>query len=195
MTLKDVFSKIYMENMWGSPETRSGGGSEIARTEQVRYELPLLLAQLHVQTFLDAGCGDWHWMCKLDLSGITCYACDIVPQLVIRNHILYGEHAHFFICDLVSGKLPPVDLVLCRATLFHLSLEHVSRALDNFKGCATYLLTTTHPNTSKNVDIQDGQWRRLNLRIEPFDLPAPVNMFWDGPGEDGCLALWKTSDL
>lgn len=198
MSMQQIFGEIYRRNAWHSKESRSGGGSELARTVEIRRELPFMLAQLQVKTLLDAGCGDWNWMSRLDLDGISLYACDVVPEMIERDRELYGSRAFFFTADIVNDPLsafPTVDLVLCRATLFHLSLEHVQMALTNLARCASYLLTTTHPNVQANAEIADGAWRRLNLQLAPFCLPAPLLKFYDGPGQDGCLALWESKNV
>lgn len=55
-----------------------------------------------------------------------------------------------------------------------------------------YLLTTTFPG--KNRDIVTGQWRKLNLQADPFNLPAPLKLFseqcTEPGGEDKALGLW-----
>jgi len=56
--LQDKFSRIYSENIFGGTESRSGGGSDMVQTEEVRRLLPGLIQEFHIQTFLDAPCGD-----------------------------------------------------------------------------------------------------------------------------------------
>ena len=194
-SLFTTFSGIYETNQWASTETRSGGGSEMKSTVEIRAELAGILNQYKINSLLDAGCGDWNWMNTLDLSGAQVWACDIVPSMIAENKRKYGNLACFFRADLVHDDLPAVDLILCRATLFHLSLAHVAEALANMKRSAKYLLTTTHVWVTENEDIADGQWRRLNLLLPPFNLPPPLLSFYDGSGNDGSLALWKTSDI
>jgi SAM-dependent methyltransferase len=190
--LEQRFSEIYKDNAWGDPETVSGGGSRLDRTAEVREILPVLLKTLKVKTLLDAGCGDWNWMSTLDLGAIEIQACDIVPQMMTRNARKYALSNVIFTCkDITTSPLPRVDLILCRTVLFHLSFANVRKALENFKASGSkYLLATTHPNQAVNEDIQDGNWRRLNLQAAPFNLPEPGSGFADGPGEDGYLALW-----
>ena len=140
---------------------------------------------------LDAGCGDWNWMNTLDLPGVKVYACDIVGALIAENIQKYGRKALFFVSDIVKAEeFPAVDLILCRATLFHLSNALVSQALKSMKAKARYLLLTSHPKIQENAEIQNGDFRRLNLCAPPFSMPQPARWFWDGPGEDGVLGLW-----
>ena len=188
--LPKIFHNIYQSNAWRSHETVSGGGSELARTEEIRRELPVLLKHLEIKTMLDAGCGDWHWMGTLDLAGIKVSACDIVPEIIVANKQQYSG-VDFFIADITSDELPKVDLVLCRATLFHLSFANIQKALSRLFQCSDYVLTTIHPNIDANQNITDGGWRRLNLMKAPFNLPPPDVFFYDGPGKDGGLGLWR----
>ena len=60
--LKERFSQIYYGNMFGGMESRSGEGSNMVQTSEIRRELPKLLHELGIKTLLDAPCGDWHWM-------------------------------------------------------------------------------------------------------------------------------------
>lgn len=189
--LTDIFVNIYKTNAWGDAETVSGIGSELSRTQEIRANLPSLLRELGIHSLLDAGCGDWNWMSMLDLNEFEVQACDIVPELIASNNEKHGARAVFFLADLTKDVLPDVDAIMCRATLFHLSKKNIHLALKNMKRSAKFLLLTTHPNVKVNSDITDGDWRRLNLQIEPFALGTPLKTFADGPGQDGFLAVWK----
>lgn len=194
--LHATFNKIYETNAWAESETFSGGGSRMDRTQEVRQILPGLLKQLNASILLDAGCGDWNWMGQVKFDeNIQIHACDIVPDMLAVNRKKY-KHASFFEADITCDILPYADVILCRTVLFHLSFENVWKALRNFQASGSkYLLTTTHPNHNINVDIADGEWRRLNLQASPFCLPWPAETFVDGPGNDGFLALWKLENL
>ena len=64
---KTAFERIYSANEWGSNESRSGLGSNLDLTHQVRRALPPLLRGLAVKSMLDAPCGDYNWMPHVDL--------------------------------------------------------------------------------------------------------------------------------
>lgn len=57
-TLQDKFAHIYSKNIFGGKESRSGGGSDMEQAAEIRRVLLCLLQEFHVQTFLDAPCGD-----------------------------------------------------------------------------------------------------------------------------------------
>jgi hypothetical protein len=95
-----------------------------------------------------------------------------------------------------------VDLVLCRDCLVHLSFANIHHAIANLKRSGTcWLLTTTFPDASANRDIDDGDWRVLNLQYAPFLFPAPLAVINEGCTEAGgdyadkSLALWRVGDL
>jgi SAM-dependent methyltransferase len=190
--LRTVFEDIYKSNFWADDESVSGSGSCLDRTQEVREKLPVLLQRLGASSMLDAGCGDWNWMSQVGFDpSLRIHACDIVTGMVKANAKRY-KRAQFFQADITQDILPIVDVIVCRTVLFHLSFENVWKALRNFRASgSTYLLATTHPYHPINVDILDGDWRRLNLQAAPFSLPWPAETFADGPGDDGFLALWK----
>ena len=52
--MESGFTPFYTNNLWGDSESRSGPGSNHARTAKLRVELPLLLQQIEARTLLDA---------------------------------------------------------------------------------------------------------------------------------------------
>jgi len=199
---RDIFRDIYHSNLWGNKDSRSGAGSDMTQTAEIRRLLPLLIGDLDVKTMLDIPCGDWHWM--KDVPLLTDYiGADIVPELVEQNQQLYGNETYRFLnLDLIRDDLPKVDLVLSRDVLVHLSFNDVFSALRNLKKSGSeYLLTTTFTGRASNPDISTGQWRPLNLQQSPFNFPEPLRLInekcteGDGSWGDKSLGLWKLSDI
>ena len=58
----DVFEHIFRENSWGSAESVSGPGSEIARTAEYRRALLSWLERERIESMFDAPCGDLNWL-------------------------------------------------------------------------------------------------------------------------------------
>lgn len=86
-----VFNRFYQRNVWNNPESRSGPGSTIERTERIRSELPSLFKQLGVRTVLDAPCGDYNWFRLISREpGFHYIGADIVEALVQKNRSFYG---------------------------------------------------------------------------------------------------------
>lgn len=211
-----IFSNIFTTNTWGSAESVSGAGSELSNTAQIIRELPALLHELRVQTFLDMPCGDFNWMQHANLEGIDYLGADIVADLVQRNNERFGRAGRRFEqLDLLSGGLPKVDLVLCRDCLFHFSHADVFRALHALvESGSKWLLTTTftYRTLPRNQDIDTGGWTPINLEMAPYHLPPPRRLIIEGnvteaiiypslegspqlPQTDRCLGLWLLDDV
>jgi len=199
-TRAESFSAIYRNKAWrtdASNRSLSGPGSELARTETIRQQLPGLLEALGIRTLLDIGCGDWTWMKELmlpcDYVGI-----DIVDTVIRANTQLYGSDRVRFLClDAVEDPLPESDAVLCRDVLFHLSFEDIHRVLA--KVCASrarLLLATCDMRTAINADIISGDFRLLNLTRHPFMFPAPTAQIADNEMlPDRILGVWRVENV
>ena len=199
----NVFQSYYLKNKWGDGESRSGKGSNMGATQELRALLPPLMANLEVKTFLDLPCGDYYWMQHVDLGVDHYTGGDIVPDMIAANT---AEHARdgvsFEVIDLIQGSIPRHDLILTRDCLVHLSEAHVKKAVANIKASgSTWLLTTTFPNLGTNEEIATGQWRRIDLQKPPFGFPAPDSMIAEGmeyekgQGPDKMLGLWRIANL
>ena len=201
--LPDTFEYIYENNIWGSPESQSGEGSELAATAQIRAKLPVLLRRYGMRTLLDAPCGDFGWMSYLDLPGVMYTGVDVVRSLVERNKQSYGSGSRrFMVRDIVTDSLPEADLVMCRDCLVHLSYREISLALRNFRRSGSkYLLTTTFTEVDENRDITTGDWRPLNLCQPPLNFPEPAELIIEdceeagGAYADKALGLWALGSI
>lgn len=194
--LTDIFTNIFKNNLWKSPESRSGRGSEVELTANIRKNLPILLRYLDVHSILDASCGDFNWMKLVELEDIVYHGVDIVPELIQENQLKYGnELRSFTIADITKDKLPKVDLIMCRCTLYHLSYVNIQKALRNFKAAKPkYLLLTNMPSIKKNTDIKDGGYRRLNLERPPFNLKSTM-FFEDVPSTHEVMSLFSLESI
>jgi hypothetical protein len=192
-----VFARIHARNGWGDPESVSGRGSTLTRTEVVRRELPGLLAALGARSLLDAPCGDFNWMRAVDLGAVDYVGVDVVAALVERNRRRYGGAGRRFLrLDLTRDPLPTADAVLCRDCLIHLSLADGAAAIANIRQSgARHLLATTHESVRENVDNPTGGFRPLNLRLPPFRFPPPTTLVIEDPGTGKCLGVWRLDAL
>jgi hypothetical protein len=201
--LEESFTHIYTSNLWGADESRSGLGSAADATRTLRAALPEVLRAVGARSLLDAPCGDFGWLSHVDLGAVDYTGADIVPALIERNTALFADERRRFVhLDLTRDVLPAADVVLCRDCLVHLSFANASRVLDNIRRSgAAFLLTTTFTDHAVNEDVEDGDWRVLNLERAPFHLPPPMAVIVEGciEGEgdyaDKSLGLWKLDDL
>lgn len=198
--MKNIFTNIYEKNSWGSNESVSGDGSTLASTAIIRTEIPKLLEELNATSILDLPCGDFNWMSKVDLSGISYTGGDLVEALVQSNTEKYAKNGvDFKVLDVCNSTLPYADLVLCRDCLVHLPIELIKIAIENIKlSGAKWLLTTHFENPTYNMsNIQIGAWRPISLDKAPFDLTIE-KIIIEGckiPGfTDKSLALIRLND-
>jgi hypothetical protein len=205
--LKDKFAYIYETNLWGAEESQSGLGSGVDATRQVRAALEQVCADYSVKTLLDLPCGDVSWIHCANLPIREYIGGDIVPGIIERNRSRGDLRqlpytTRFEVLDVTQDRLPCPDLFLCRDCLVHLSFENIRVALKNvlWSG-ACYLLTTTFTDHDFNEDIEDGDWRLLNLERPPFSLPPPLALFNEGCDEesgafaDKSVGLWDAAQL
>lgn len=200
---KMLFSNIYESNYWEGTESKSGWGSSLVQTRRIREQLPALINELNIRSFLDVPCGDFNWMKEVNLRVEEYIGADIVYSLVESDQRKYGSRTRrFVVLDVTRDKLPRVDLIFCRDCLVHFSYKDIRLALQRFhESTSIYLLTTTFTNRNKNEDIVTGEWRPLNLQIAPFNFPRPSKLINEhctedkGRFTDKSLGLWKISDL
>jgi hypothetical protein len=195
-----VFGEIFEKNEWASDESRSGKGSGLETTVEVRRQIPRILSSYSVSTFLDAPCGDYNWMRRVQMPAGTSYVgADIVAPLIASLNGRYSDETHRFqTLDIVKGDLPEADLWLCRHALFHLPIDDIKTTLQRFRRSKIkYLLTTTHNFCRKNLDVNPGGFRFINLRKPPFNLPKPMLQFddFDQLGPPCMLAMWSREQI
>lgn len=196
--MKELFTNIYKKNMWGNSESVSGTGSSLTQTKTLIQELPSIIKQLQIKKIIDAPCGDFNWMKEIYKNTELYIGIDIVDEIIKRNKKEYPiNNVQFFHMDITKDRLPTGDLILCRDCLVHFSFSDIHLALNNFKASQSrYLLTTTFTNLTCNHEIRTGNWRPLNLEIEPFNFPKPILVINENCTEgemnytDKSLALW-----
>ena len=196
MSVKEKFTEIYEKNLWCSPESVSGGGSEMQNTKVIRRELPVLLQKFGIKSILDIPCGDWNWMKDVDLCGASYIGADIVEPLIGLNKANY-TNIDFRVLDLINDTLPKVDLIFVRDCLGHLSNDNVSLALRNCQESGSkYLLATSFTKWDMNPDVENGGWKCINLMIPPFQL-NPIYLINEDCQEgyphynDKCMILFQ----
>ncbi len=199
-----IFQIIYQNNWWGGKESVSGVGSDSEQTKIIKIEVPKLLKLFNVETMLDLPCGDFNWMKCIDLSILKSYVGgDIISDLIEKNNKLYKKNnVSFVVMNIITSSIPRVDLIMCRDLFVHMPFKDIKLALKNLKSSgSTFLLITTNPSRTTNIDTGVGGWRRLNFEVAPFCFPKPLYIINEGCTEregqdsDKSLALWKLNDL
>ena len=179
----------------------SGRGSSLSSTLETRTTLNELLhdPSVNIKTFLDCPCGDWLWMQAVNLTGVQYFGADITQRTVDETTKCFERaNVHFHHMDWSCAIPPPVDLVMARDVLFHLSTSVVLDILRHInQSGARYLFTTTFPNTTSNIVdnfVKDHiGYRNINLYGPPYNFPDPVAVTgMEAVKESGRhMALWK----
>lgn len=200
LDVQSRFEFIFSSNYWGNGESRSGNGSTLESTQQLRPALEALLQEMNVRTFLDAPCGDWNWMQSVKLPQDMLYiGGDIVQSMIDGLKERHSsEYVAFKHMNIIEAPLPRCDLWMCRDSLFHLSAADIVKTLQNFLRSGTpYVLLTNMSNIRVNEDIMTGSYRPLNLLLKPFSLPKPRRTLPDSPVHEKqrYMGLWHREDL
>jgi SAM-dependent methyltransferase len=196
--IRAAFTQHYRRRDWLEPETVSGRGSTLQRTDTIRRELPALFRDLGIRSVLDAGCGDFHWFQAMDAQLDSYVGVEVVAELAAANQERYGNHQRRFVSlDVTRDDLPRVDLILCRDCLVHLKNGQVRAALRNFlRSGSSYLLATTFTGDHPNAEAPLGGWRPLSLGRPPFSLGPPLRLISERESVederylDKSLGLW-----
>jgi len=185
--IKDVFERIYKNNLWDSPESRSGIGSEKRHTTEIINAISYLYENYNIRNICDAGCGDLNWFPEIlsKYKDIKYTGIDIVSNLIENHKIKYPEHS-FFCSELDSFNYSKYDLIVCRDVLVHLPNEMILKIINMFRQSKTkYLLTTSFIAEYDNSNIPVGNWRPISLSENPFNFKKVKNMFSETYLENG----------
>ncbi len=196
-----AFDRIYAENQWGSAESASGVGSELATTARYRAALAGCIRAYGFRTLFDAPCGDLHWMPEVvRATGIAYQGGDISPALVAAVQARSPEFA-LGVFDITRDAFPEADVWQCRDCLFHLPTAAIQAALKNFaRSSIPYALLTTHRARllHRNLEVRGTGFRFLDLERAPFFLPRPERYLADyrrGVDFPRYVGLWTREQL
>jgi 2-polyprenyl-3-methyl-5-hydroxy-6-metoxy-1,4-benzoquinol methylase len=170
MSNKEVFSKIYKEDLWHGG---SGAGSKIENVKEYVDILQKYIDKPEIKTVLDLGCGDWQFSKFLDLSSVSYLGVDVVESVIDSNNSLYSApNIEFIGRDITTYEIPKADLIICKDVLQHLCNKDVIEILIKIiKSSKFSLITNDFTSGDKvNKDINNGNYRCLDLSLSPFNL-------------------------
>ena len=170
MSNAEVFSKIYKEDLWHGG---SGAGSKLENVKEYVEILQKYIDKPEVKTVLDLGCGDWQFSKFLDLSSVSYLGVDVVESIIESNSTSYSaSNIKFISRDITTYELPKVDLIICKDVLQHLCNKDVVTTLVKIITSSKFSLITNdfNPENTENKDIDNGNYRCLDLTLSPFYL-------------------------
>lgn len=195
---KRKLAQVYDTNLSSAKAAQPKVAINYTETEIIRRELPTIIDQLSVKTFVDAPCGDWHLMEGVDLGVEHYIGCDIVTELIEANRRQFAnETRNFIVADLSRDILPKTDMIFSRDLFSHLTFDEAFKIIANFKKAgAKYLLTITFDYVEQNDELGTSLWRPLNLQKSPFSFPPPLFLIKGQSLESGgALAVWLLKDI
>jgi trans-aconitate methyltransferase len=170
MSNKEVFSKIYKEDLWHGG---SGAGSKLENVKEYVDILQKYIDKPEVKTVLDLGCGDWQFSKFLDLSSVSYLGVDVVESVIESNNTSYSaSNIKFISRDITTYEVPKADLIICKDVLQHLCNKDVVSILEKINTFSNFSLITNdfNPDNTNNKDIDNGYYRCLDLTLSPFYL-------------------------
>jgi hypothetical protein len=194
--MKEIFEKIIKHRLWR--DVPCGSGSTVEYTTTLRQSLPDFVAKHNVASMLDLPCGDYSWMSMVDWPENFQYQGADIVEFMINENQQRCPDINFSVMNLCQDTLPQVDLLFCRDCLFHLSFADIKQAFNNIsRSKIRWVLTTTYSDVTINTDIKTGDFRPINLELQPFNLPKPVDYLVDYiPNYQArVMALWKQEDF
>jgi len=183
--LEKSFSKYYT--------IKSGPGSTIEYTQNLRSHLPIIFNKFNIETLLDAPCGDMVWMHLVleEKKDIKYIGGDILLGLIEKHRQAFKDYPNrnFIHLDITEDAIPTSDLWIVRDVLFHLAPENIIKVFENFlRSHVKYILISSHCAESVGPDgvkwrenraIKDAEYALLNLFADPYNFPEPLYRFND----------------
>ncbi len=197
MDLEERFSRIISSNAWGSKETPCGPGSTLEACAEIIQRLPMWIKTLHIQSIVDLGCGDFHWMKEIDLTEIQYDGFDIVRSAVEAARKYESPNVRFHHADILSIRIPKADLVLCKDVLIHLPDQEALGLIHAIAANGSHLLASTTSPGWPNIfraGMHAGEFSPIDLEQAPYSMGAPIDSV-EVPRKEGnprkFLALWR----
>lgn len=179
MNLEERFSRIVSSNAWGSKETPCGPGSTIEACAEIIERLPLWIRALKIKSVVDLGCGDFHWLKEVDLSGLEYDGYDIVRSAVESARKYASKNIRFHHADILSIDIKRADLILCKDVLIHLPDQDVLTLLRHIRENGSHFLASTTAPGWPNIfraGMNAGEFGPIDLQQTPYDLNVPIDM-------------------
>ena len=169
--LASAFDRIYETNCWGNG---SGPGSHPQATFEYRYALEKFLYDHEIKSVVDFGCGDWQFTKYIYWGDIDYTGYDIAKFCIEQNNKIYRtDKIRFQRTPPSYSELKEADLFITKDVFIHLPFSEIKDIMDNaFKKYKYMLITNSH--APANVDIQPGQFRPIDIRLEPLSYPAEL---------------------
>jgi len=205
---KIVFTSIFESKHWVQDDHNlskesisiSGHGSNIntKQSNNLISSLLIFFEKYQINSLLDMPCGDFLWMNELikKKNNIKYHGVDIVDEIIKKNKKLYeNENVKFSSCDIIDFySQENFDLVFMRDFFIHINNSDIKKILINLQKMNINYFAFENYNIKKNEDVIIGKHRKVNLRLDPFNLGEPIYFFKDYE-EDKYIYFYEKKSL
>jgi hypothetical protein len=166
---KIKFETIYKNNVWTCNGVRSGHGSELNQTINIRNFLDKFIPDNSIKSVVDLGCGDLNWIKHTQAFSIDYTGIDIAGPLIEEHKSNYTDKK-FYNKDIIKDEIPECDLIIIHDVIFHIKIRDILFLFENIKHKFKYLLITSCNNII-NEDNHENiyHFSKVNLEITPFN--------------------------
>lgn len=155
LSVEEIFSKIYDENMWGGEKGEFTSGLGTINKNAALYIDACIsfIKKNNIRSVLDIGCGDFTVMNKVvQATGVQYTGADVAANLIEHNRQQYAAaNIRFMQLNAITGEIPPADLTTIRQVLQHLSNDQIASILPKALAACKYLMVTEHLPAGKKI--------------------------------------------
>ncbi|OGX15781.1 MAG: hypothetical protein A2166_03095 [Omnitrophica WOR_2 bacterium RBG_13_41_10] len=198
MTVKEIFTEIYDNKLWGNGLNKfySGPGSaeELIVQPYVQKISDFLRAYIPKKPrIVDLGCGNFE-VGKHFIDYCSEYiGVDIVPKLIEELNKTKATSAVNFLClDIIDDELPNGDIAFLRQVLQHLSNEQILKILPKLRKYKIVFITEHYPTPNPGIVFNKNMVPGVRIRLEensgayldkmPFNIPRDaLQLFLEVP--------------
>ena len=176
-----VFDDIYSGDGWGFG---SGHGSLPRVTKGYRSYIEMFLRENDIKTVVDLGSGDWQFSRLINWGDAHYTGLDIVPSVIEKAEQTFGgPRITFQVVKPGQTTLPKADLLIVKDVLQHMSAEAIQTFIQKVLPRYKFALITNcvEPSADINAEIEDGDFRPLDVRAKPFNVKASAVYAFEGP--------------
>ena len=166
MTLKEEFTRVYRENVWGG----SGGGAGPEVSEPFARIASDLIRKHNVRRVIDIGCGSGWPATLIDLNGAEYTGVDIVASVLGQARAQHPQWK-FIEADALTDELPDADLVLLKEITQHLSDADIQTLIERLRKYPMVLHCSVEQSLNTPRKTSDFNTRGVTLSLSPFCLP------------------------
>jgi SAM-dependent methyltransferase len=168
------FEDIYKNKLWNGNGILSGPGScPIGASDYINF-----LRKFKDYKVLDLGCGD----CKIYGGDIFFKNYVGVDGVNIPKYSTFPPNLNFYNSEIKNFDFESVtfNLVILKDVFQHLSNNSIFEILIKLKELSVdaFIITNDLNIDNDNIDCNDGDYRRLNMNNDPFNLKYDSNFIW-----------------